>query len=242
MRPTIHPSVLLPSISSASPINSSATSNRHIGISARPCPSTARSGDEVGALWALAEYTFTVAFRDGLDAATPVYQEGIAAARRRRRRRRALLDGVRRRPVHGARGTTGRSARPVRDGARRSVARRALPALGDPRVGAVSHRAGRSRPCRRTGRGVDRLRPCGGRPDDVGDGAMGPDPSARRTGKARGGRRDRCRARGCRARPGTVELGVGDARHRGIRHRGGRRPERDRSVRRGVVAPVASPS
>ena len=54
------------------------SSHRHLG---EAVPLYRASGDEVGALWALAEYTFTVAFRDGLDAATPVYQEGIAAAR-----------------------------------------------------------------------------------------------------------------------------------------------------------------
>jgi DNA-binding CsgD family transcriptional regulator len=54
------------------------SSHRHLGESV---PLYRASGDEVGALWALAEYAFTVAFKDGLDAAAPVYEEGIAAAR-----------------------------------------------------------------------------------------------------------------------------------------------------------------
>ena len=70
-----------PSISSASPTSSLVTWNRHIGISARRCRCTARSGNEAGALWPLAEYALTVAFRDGLDAAMPLLEDGIVRAR-----------------------------------------------------------------------------------------------------------------------------------------------------------------
>ena len=53
---------------------------RHIGISAKRCRSTAL-GDEVGVLWPLADYAFTVAFRDGLEAAMPLLEDGIDRAR-----------------------------------------------------------------------------------------------------------------------------------------------------------------
>ena len=50
------------------------SSHRHLG---EAVPLYRASGDEVGALWPLADYAFTVAFRDGLEAAMPLLEDGI---------------------------------------------------------------------------------------------------------------------------------------------------------------------
>ena len=166
---------------------------------------------------------------------------GDRGGARDRRRWSALLDGVRSRPVHGARRATGRSARPVRGRACGPVTCRALPALGDLVIGVVPRDARRSRSCRWAGRGIDRLRPCGGRPHDVGDGAVGPHPPRVAAGTARGGTGEQ--------RPSSriVVLDLGPLNWAwvmhgiaAVRHRGGRHAAQcDRCVRGGVVSSCA---
>ena len=195
------------------------SSHRHLG---EAVPLYRASGNEVGALWPLADYAFTVAFRDGLDAAMPLLEDGIDRARE-----------------IGAGADVPRFYMEFCIGqymvmaGRAAQARQQLEAaLATPvPVEHIRHWAslmlalsnatlGRPRSCERWRGRAACLRPEDGGPDDPGDGLVGAHPRASGRRSAGRGTKERSRARNRGARPRSVELvGVGDAQRRGARHR-----------------------
>ena len=111
-----------------------ASSHRHLGASVALYRS---SGDEVGALWALAEYAFTVVFQDGLEAAAGLRGGDRAARAIGADASRASLWSTASAstwPLQGDRPKRAINSRP------RSLSRRrsSIPALGDAHVGAAN--------------------------------------------------------------------------------------------------------
>ena len=102
-------------------------------------------GDENGALWAFAEYAWMVAWEDGLEAALPLYEQGIADADA------AGAVGARYSMEYGLAqymafaGEFRGRVRTLRAAARQSRDRRALPPVGERRAGAFQRDARRRR-------------------------------------------------------------------------------------------------